>query len=84
MNPEYGADFPSCIGKDDPGGAVRSEIESALGGIPYSGVSTSHNVDTNAIDVGISGGPEGWSISFSIDLEGGSVVNFPPYSVDGR
>ena len=84
MNPDYGSDFLSCLGNDDPERAVCSEIERVLGGVLYSGVLASTNLDANTIDVEISGGPEGWSLGFSISREDGSVVTFPPDVVDGR
>ena len=84
FKPDYGADFPSSVGKDDPQSAVRSEIERALEDVPYSEVSTATNFDANAIDIEISGGPEGWTMKFGISLEDGSLVNFPPFVVDGK
>ena len=84
FKPDYGADFPSCVGKDDPESAVCSEIESALGGVLYSGVLASTNSEANTIDIEIFGGPEDWSMKLGISLEDGSVLNFPPFVVDGR
>ena len=84
MRPDYGADFLSYLGEDDPASSVRSEIGRALEDVLYSEVLASANLDANTIDVEISGEPEGWTIAFSISCEDGSVVNFPPFDVDGR
>ena len=84
FEPDYGADFPSSVGKDDPQSAVCSEIERALEGVPYAEVLTSTNFDANTIDIEISGGPEGWTMKFGISLEDGSLVNFPPFVVDEK
>ena len=84
MDPDYGADFLACLGKDDPESAVRSEIERALEGVLYSEVLASTNLNAKTIDVEISGEPESWSMAFSISRKDGSVVTFPPYVVDER
>ena len=84
FEPDYGSDFPSSLGKDDPQSAVRSEIERALNDVSYSEVLTSANFDANKIDIEISGGPEGWTMKFAISLEDGSIINFPPFVVDEK
>ena len=86
MRPDYGADFSSCVSEDEPLDAVRSEVLRALGDDIGCSVAASENLDTNTVDIELSEDAESgdWSVNFGIDLEDGSVVNFPPFVVDGR
>ena len=86
MRPDYGADFLSCVGQDDPLDAVRSEVLRALGDDIGCSVAATENLDTNTVDIELSGDAESgdWSMNFGIALEDGSVAYFPDFVVDGR
>ena len=87
MRPDYGADFLSCIGQDDPWEAICSEVSSALGGDLNLNTEATQSLDDNTVEVrlyGWSRSGDDWSLTFGVSLVDGSVVNFPPPDVDGR
>ena len=86
MRPDYGTDFLSCVGQDEPLDAVISEVSDALGENFSWSAEAIENLDTNTVDVELSGVDESgeWSLNFSVNLSDGSVVNFPPFVVDER
>ena len=87
MRPDYGADFLSCVSQDDPLNAICSEVSSALGDDLKWNMEATQNLDDNTAEVELSGWTESgdnWSLTFGVDLNDGSVTNFPPFVVDGR
>ena len=85
--PGYGTDFSWCARQDDPWDAVCSEASRALGADFQWDMVCTQDVDANAVDVEMSGRTESgdnWSLTFRVNLTDGTVVDFPPFVVDGR